>query len=261
LVCIKFVNKEMKKLHLILFIVILWSSCKEPGCTDLLATNYNVEANKDDGSCEYVFPVKINVLLTENGRALSRYGTYNNNSVTYRLETLKYYLSHLQLNNNEVADVFLYDVESDNNFILTHHNSNKINAIEFGLGLTESQNNSDPTTFVSTHPLSFAQNTYWYMTPPSYMFVMAEQKADTLGNGVYSLPVTYHLAHNDLYRLIQKNVDINLSLTDTVEVDISLELVDFMNNIDYNEVVPHISESTPIANLLMDNLANAFSIQ
>lgn len=251
----------MKQFYLILCLVLLWSSCKESGCTDPLATNYITESNKDDGSCEYEYPVKINVALTENGRELNMYGTYDNNSVSYRLETLKYYLSHLQLNNNEVADVFLYDLESDNNFILTHHDSNEINAIEFGLGLTEAQNNSDPTNFVSTHPLSFAQNTYWYMIPPSYIFVMAEQKADTLASGVYNLPISYHLAHNNLYRLIQKEVNINLSLTDTAEINISLDLVNLMNNIDYTEVVSHTSESTPTANLLMDNLANAFSIQ
>ena len=251
----------MKHFYLILCIVFLSISCKETGCTDPLATNYDTEANKDDGSCEFEYPVKINFLLNENGRLLNVYGTYENNNISYRLETLKYYLSHLQLNNNEVVEVFLYDVESDNNFILTHHNSNEINTIKFGLGLTEVQNNSDPTIFASTHPLSFAQNTYWYMTPPSYIFVMAEQKADTLGSGLYNLPVTYHLAHNDLYRVIQKEVNFNLSLTDTVEVNISIELVNLMNNIDHTEVVPHMSESTPTANLLMDNLANAFSIQ
>lgn len=90
---------------------------------------------------------------------------------------------------------------------------------------------------------------------------MIEQKADTLGNGAYNLPISYHLAHNDLYRLVQKEVNINLSLTDTVEVTLSLELPDLMNKVNYSENVPHMSESTPIANLLMNNLANAFSIQ
>lgn len=251
----------MKYLQFLLCFSLLWTSCKEPGCTDPLAVNYSEEANKDDGSCSYEYPVKISLELNGNNTPLEKYGTFESNGISFRLENLKYYLSHFKLNNNEVADVFLYDVESESNFILTHHSSNAINSIEFGLGLTETQNNSDPTTFESAHPLSFTQNTYWYMTPPSYIFVMVEQKADTVGNGAYNLPISYHLAHNDLYRLVQKEVNINLSLTDTVEVTLSLELPDLMNKVNYSENVPHMSESTPIANLLMNNLANAFSIQ
>ena len=44
----------------IFFCVMLWISCKEPGCTDPIATNFDIEANKDDDSCEYNYPVKIN---------------------------------------------------------------------------------------------------------------------------------------------------------------------------------------------------------
>ena len=82
-----------------------------------------------------------------------------------------------------------------------------------------------------------------------------------VGNGIYNLPISYHLAHNELYRLVQKEVNINLSLKDTIEVTLALELPDLMNQVDYTENVPHMSESTPIANLLMNNLADAFYIQ
>jgi hypothetical protein len=36
-----------------------FSSCKKEGCTDPVATNYNAEAEKDDGSCEFA-PVNPN---------------------------------------------------------------------------------------------------------------------------------------------------------------------------------------------------------
>ena len=45
----------MKKLLLILLCLpLLFSSCKkEEGCTDPVAINYNVDAESDDGSCDY----------------------------------------------------------------------------------------------------------------------------------------------------------------------------------------------------------------
>ena len=44
---------KMKKLLFILSIPLILISCKKPGCTDPTAINYNVNAEKEDGSCEY----------------------------------------------------------------------------------------------------------------------------------------------------------------------------------------------------------------
>jgi hypothetical protein len=44
----------MKRRILILIgIVVFSTSCKKEGCTDVNALNYNTEAKKDDGSCQY----------------------------------------------------------------------------------------------------------------------------------------------------------------------------------------------------------------
>jgi hypothetical protein len=44
----------MKKLIVFIFLVVLLGSCSKKECTDPLAINYDADATKDDGSCEFI---------------------------------------------------------------------------------------------------------------------------------------------------------------------------------------------------------------
>ncbi|MDB9989901.1 DUF1566 domain-containing protein [Flavobacteriales bacterium] len=44
----------MKKLIVLMFSIVLLGSCSKKECTDPLAINYDVDATKDDGSCEFI---------------------------------------------------------------------------------------------------------------------------------------------------------------------------------------------------------------
>jgi len=60
----------MNKIILLLFVSTLFFACKkEEGCTDPLAFNYNSEAEKEDGSCEYPdpFTTTAHTIITPNG--------------------------------------------------------------------------------------------------------------------------------------------------------------------------------------------------
>lgn len=249
------------KLFLVIISLVVFNACKESGCTDPAALNHNPDANQDDESCSYECVVKVSFTLSGNNMRLSKYGTYEKDMVTFRLENLKYYLSELVFDNQSVKDVFLYDINVSDNSFFFNHDKTSISTISLGLGLTEELNSSDPATFENSHPLSFFQGTYWNMPPASYIFVMAELKADTLGSEEFDLPLSYHLAHKDLYRPIQINQNIDLSPSDTTVITINLELSDLTNSIDISEQIPHQSVATTETNIIMDNLENALTIQ
>ena len=42
-----------KTIYLLLAVSLIFTSCQKEGCTDSIASNYNPDAGKDDGSCTY----------------------------------------------------------------------------------------------------------------------------------------------------------------------------------------------------------------
>ena len=99
----------------------LFFSCKEEGCMDPTALNYNSEASIDNGNCNYAPITNLNISFTQtvNGDPLILNDMIYTNEANelYSIQTLRYLISNITLHaNNETIlldEVHFIDIYTD----------------------------------------------------------------------------------------------------------------------------------------------------
>ena len=256
----------MKNCIFTLLISIVLFSCKNEGCTDPLAINFDDSSNKNDGSCEYLYNLDIRFSLNDNDTKLVKNDIISFENNSFRIEKFKLFFSDISItypsSTEKISDVFLFNLEDENTHTFNAPISeNNFTEFNFGLGLNDEQNSTTPVDYPTDHPLGIDNGTYWAMSNSnSYIFAMIEGKLDTIGDGSF-FNRTYHLAHSDLlkYVSLQKDINFNNELNKTIEIKI--ELKEMFEEINLSSTLPHQSDNSPLANQIMDNIKNAFEIQ
>ena len=142
----------MKRIFLIITLSLLFlTACqKEEGCTDIAATNYNSDAEQDDGSCKY--NLSLNFTHTIDGNILEAdQMTYTNTAgQNYSVQTLRYLISNITLHSENGGKTILEEVHfvtisdpSTINLDIQNLNSPNYSAISFTMGLNATQNITD----------------------------------------------------------------------------------------------------------------------
>jgi len=98
------------------------TSCKKKGCTDITATNYSTEAEKDDGSCSYDstpegLTVPTTYSFTRNGTSTVSFG-----GQTVRMNMLSEMVTKMKTANTagiEVTEADLHNMYANNSFTWT----------------------------------------------------------------------------------------------------------------------------------------------
>jgi MbnP len=172
----------------ITFALLMSTSCKKKGCTVASATNYNQEAQIDDGSCVYpeTFSTEFNFIHELNGGSF----VYDTILYThpagqqYSVQTLKYF----------VSNVVLYKASGDSVYLDVEHYVDAQDLSTTTLRYSQSIENTSYTGMAFIFGLDPAKNiTGTYTNPPEslmewpvpmgggYHYMKMEGKYDSLG--------------------------------------------------------------------------------
>jgi hypothetical protein len=188
--------KTLKKILPLLVVgTLALASCKKEGCIDPAAINYNDEAKKDDGSCEYLGQGTVSVEMSHvwgMGGAPFALNTelihpMTNDTMTY--STFKYYISNFELKSTDGTwwkhpeSYFLVDasVPASLTLGLSGVPEGGYTDIRYTMGVDSTRNVSG----AQTGALSTTNGMFWSWST-GYIMVKAEGVSPNAASGSFS---------------------------------------------------------------------------
>lgn len=251
------------------------TSCKKEGCMDQNALNFNHDAQKDNGTCEYGSTINIDHMYGSN--PMSTDSIYTDSQGTkYKFTRCDFYLSNINFtdaNSNTVGTngaVFLVKLDTTSRTSMLSFGGlnfeGQLNSMDALIGLDSLTNyTTDPATMPADSPLSFQAPSMYWTWASGYIFFAVEGVYDSNGDQVIDASDStfeMHLGTNNFKVANSFSINSYVSANQTFVLNMSLDYSALFAGFDLaNDNTTHTMDNMPLAMALKANLANFISVQ
>ncbi len=245
-------SKLSGALALIVICLVLLNGCKEPDSNTTASIVLVPKWGNSDFALNTLYP--------------------NTAGDSLRFSKMKLFLSEISLIKSDgskelIKDIAYFNMTQSDPTILSATSSifppGDYTGISFNCGITDAQNNTDPTQVSCPNPLCADNEMYWGATL-KYTYTKIEGNVKRFGSSLFSIFI-YHVGLSANRRTIslQKPLTFTKDANNQLKIDLDIRKIldgnDPLNMAtDYNT---QTTDNYPLATRFADNIATAFSIE
>jgi hypothetical protein len=250
---------------LLLGLLFALGGCKEEGCTDPAALNYNPEAQVSSDDCSYpnlMFHLHQKVGTED----LSLNTDYTLNGTKVRFETVNFYLDEISLmdddGNEESLDATLLVEAGKMMYDLGRISKGHKHMLMFKVGVDSATNHlTDPTTLASDDPLAPKVPSMHWSWDKGYIFLRIDGQVDTDGDGSLDQAMEFHIGKVSNLAQVMLTAHSDADVED-FEIGLEFDVAALFAGIDLKtENVTHTGDNPALATKVAANLPAAFSLE
>ncbi|MCB9235993.1 MAG: hypothetical protein H6581_30380 [Bacteroidia bacterium] len=268
----KYFSSKLSIFALILlagFFTLTSQGCGKKGCMDPDSLNYDPDATKDDGSCEFNPEIMAHFHSHFGADAL----TYNQNYTLssgrkVNLSLAQFYVSGMKLTDGgsgySFDDTYLLVKGDQTVYELGSADPGQYTGFTFDVGVDSAANHSDPSTYETSSALSPQSPSMHWSWSSGYIFIKIEGMADTsaAGNGAVDYPFELHVGMDAMLRNVSLSQALDATLNNEVEIGMVIDWSQFFNGIDMTTpFTTHTMDNMPVAMKVADNVSSAITLE
>lgn len=249
------------------------SSCsKEEGCTDESALNFDSDAEKDDGSCEYqtetTGQLAFHLHPKMGDESFSLTTEYTDGFGTkYSFSRAQFYAYtpaavHVGMNMSIDDEYMIVDGTTVGMYSAGTMEAGHYDALFIGVGVEQALNHEDPATYDASNALAPQSPSMHWSWTSGYKFIVLEGTYDSDDDGTLDANFVYHIGNDDMLRTTTLDEHFEVEAGETMEFHMDVDFGQFLAGVDIKSTPnTHTNDNPEVAEKIADNSTTVFVME